>query len=100
VAVTVTTEATVRIAFTVLDDGEDRFQDALYFPIGQVPAPAVIRTMALERYQAWRAIVRPPPHIPTLAEKVALYRMRRDERLRLEAELANEDPTVVAAAEG
>ena len=62
----VTTTLTVQVSFTVTDpDRADglSFTDALYYPVGQVPAAAVIRTAAVARYVAWRAITdtRPPP---------------------------------------
>lgn len=97
-ALTVTTSATVRILFEVKDDGVTVYTDALYFPLGEVPPAPELRALAINRYQAWRAIVTAPPHVLTLAEKVERYLQRLRERQRLQSEIDGEDPAVVAAA--
>ena len=99
-ALTVNTTATIQIAFTLSDDGVPVYSDAFYFPVGQVPSNAELRALAIDRYQAWRAIVTAPPRELTLAEKIERFRDRLRERLRLQAEIEAEDPAVVAAAQG
>ena len=97
--IAVTFDSKVRIAFTVTNDARgDAFTDAMYFPAGQVPTNSVLRQMAQDRYLAWLAIATAPPHVPTLAEKVAAYLARKEQRQILQVQIDGEDPAVVAAA--
>lgn len=94
----VTTTSTVRVAFRVTTDDGTVFDDALFYPVGGVPANAQIRADAVARFTAWLAIVSAPPPVLTLADKIAAYRARVAERIAVQAQIDGEDPAVIAAA--
>lgn len=102
-AAQVTSQSRVQVMFTVTDperpDGLS-FTDALYYPVGGVPANAVVRAAAVDRYQAWRAVIDAPrPRLPR-AERIRLAREARDALLAqqaaaqalLDAEEASQEP--------
>lgn len=74
-AAQVSVTSQVQVVFTVTDpdrpDGVS-FTDALYYPVGQVPSNAAVRTAALARYQAWRATLDSHPPRPPRAERIRL----------------------------
>lgn len=87
----VTVATQVQVLFTVTDpDRPDglTYTDALYYPVGGVPANAVVRAAAVTRYQAWRAALDAPrPHIPK-AERLRLAQEARDNALAQQAAAA------------
>lgn len=102
-AAQVSVTSQVQVVFTVTDpdrpDGVS-FTDALYYPVGQVPSNAAVRTAALARYQAWRATLDSRPPRPPRAERIRLAVEARDAvaaqvavaEMALATELGSVDP--------
>jgi hypothetical protein len=87
----VTSTTRVQITFTASDpDRPDglTYSDALYYPMGQVPANALVRAAAVARYQAWRA-----------AQDLPRPRLPRAERLRLATEAKDAAIAQLAASD-
>ncbi len=77
----ITTNTRVQVSFTVTDPERNdgiSFTDALYYPVGQVPAAAVVRADGLARYQAWRVALESRPPRPPKSERIKALADQRD----------------------